>query len=259
MSVAPPFELAIDEEWLDKNRRTRRTLYGMVAFYAVALATAIALGVGSSARYLPFSAIGIVVLVVLALLTVRAYGAQFARASRFMNSTRHVVHATDRGIVGDVFPTGSFTRSRAEWDCQFALPESLVVVRSPVFGREVEVAEEPNFVPWNRITFIIDTIGNDLGVGFWTRDIRRENWILHDLVLRPNSNDLGRLVGLATRGGADVHAGPQVLTAEGARSSTRCESHAAAEVRQIPIRASVRLPVPESKAQADSWFVTSST
>lgn len=238
-------QLTIDTLWKRHNRRFLLKL--AVPFLFVVSAVVLDILVGPSEFVLT-------VLIGVLVLSLYLYDTPLTRALRFGHGSRPYLVFNCRGVEGDVYPASWYKPAGSLRIGSSELPPNAQVVRSRLFRRVAEVATESNFVLWNETTIVLDEFEGDLKVGFWTANLLVENSILHEVVCGIPKETLPQFLALATRGGSDLHVGPQLLTDSGRSASVPCLRHDNAIGRGPILERPVRLRTPHSLNEAASWF-----
>lgn len=246
--------LAIDPTWIVANRRRHRSARAL-PFAAVAV-VAFLLFSGPLVDPLVRLETGVLAVCVasLGLLIVVGTEATTTGALRFRGSHQPFLMADADGVYGDVYPLERYHPISSPEANRMGLSPTVVVVRSRVLGRVLEVAEKANLVPWGRITIVAGPLGKEIRVRFWSGDVKQESWILHDISCVLPAGDLLELLFLASQRGADVHLDNRLLTQQGREAIVQCPRHDIATVRRPPGKEYSRLRNPISEGEGAAWL-----
>jgi hypothetical protein len=240
--------LEIESRWIG---HIRRSAWGTVALLSAILVLTFLAG------FFVHSALAVAALAGAALLWIFLSDVPLTRNLRFRDpTTGRSVTVNDEGVSGEAYPQSwyeSAARAKSQLSPYTGTPSTLVV-RSRVFRRLTEVSEYRNFVPWPRVTIVLDRYEDEIVAGFWARNSLLENSIFHGLVCVIPPGVLRRFIVKATMGGGDVHVGSELLSDLGRKASVSCPRHNTPQIASMIPGNPPRLAVAASADQVASWF-----
>jgi hypothetical protein len=253
-SPSQSLNLPVHPLWMTRNRAVLRTAFLVILLWSGTIVALLVISMHSPRASIGYDIFGTASAIALLLLSVWALDRRVTRALRFRKSPDPHIVASQSGVAGEAYPLERYRPIPSSNPNLSGFAPSALVIRSLVFRQVAEVTERANFIPWSRTTLVLDRFGQELRVGFWTKDIRTENGVFHDVICLIPEGEVLALFSLASSGGADVHVGQGLVSDVGRNVSIPCPRHdTPIGGSRVPDRPA-RLPTPRSPLEQTGWF-----